>query len=239
MSETGQLIRWHAFPSADAVRDQALAWICRAAAEAIALRGVFHIVLAGGTTPRAVYRALRNEAAQWEKWQVWFGDERCLPSVDPERNSRMARDVWLDQVSIPAAQIHDIPAEAGPQAGAYAYAEALEGVAEFDLVLLGLGEDGHTASLFPGHEWGDALGLPAVLPVHGAPKPPPDRISLSAQRLSHARQVLFLVTGVGKQDAAMRWRAGERIPASAICPPGGVDVLLEKVEAGKTCSRTY
>lgn len=233
MSETVQIIRWHTFPSADAVRDQALGWICRAAAEAIALRGVFHIVLAGGTTPRAVYRALCNQAAQWDKWHVWFGDERCLPPADPERNSRMARDAWLDRVAIPAARVHDIPAEAGPQAGAHAYAEALEGVAEFDLVLLGLGEDGHTASLFPGHAWGEAPDSPDVLAVHGAPKPPPDRISLSAQRLSCARQVLFLVTGAGKQDAVMRWRAGERIPVAAICPPGGVDVLLEKVEAGK------
>jgi 6-phosphogluconolactonase len=226
MNEPCKIIRWHSFSSADEVRDQTLERIRRTAAEAIALRGVFHIVLAGGTTPRAVYQTLCNEAAQWDKWQVWFGDERCLPPADPERNSRMARDAWLDQVPIPAVQVHDILAESDPEAGARTYAAALEGIAEFDLVLLGLGEDGHTASLFPGHEWGEAPGSPTVLPVHGAPKPPPHRISLSAQRLSRARQVLFLVTGEGKREAVMRWQAGERIPASAICPPGGVDVLL-------------
>lgn len=227
VDETSQTVRWHNFPGADAVRDRALEWIRRAAAEAIASRGAFHVVLAGGTTPRAVYRALCAEAAQWDKWHVWFGDERCLPPADPERNSRMARDAWLDQVAIPVAQIHDIPAEAGPEAGACAYADALEGVAAFDLVLLGLGEDGHTASLFPGHEWGEAQDSPAVLPVHGAPKPPADRISLSAQRLSRARQLLFLVTGNGKQDALARWRRGEAIPAAAIHPPGGVDIFVE------------
>lgn len=225
---TPQIVRWHLYPDAAALRDKAVAAILRAAAEALARNGAFHLVLAGGTTPRAVYQALCHEPAQWERWHVWFGDERCLPPDDPERNSRMAREAWLSRVPIPAGNIHDIPAELGAEAGAAAYAEALRAVAEFDLVLLGLGEDGHTASLFPGQPWGGEADAPAVLAVHGAPKPPSDRISLSAWRLSAARQVLFLVTGEGKREAVMRWHAGGAIPACAVCPPCGVDVLVEK-----------
>ena len=224
-----QIDRWHTLPNADAVRDRALEWIRRSAVESIALRGVFHIVLAGGTTPRAVYQALRFDPAQWEKWHVWFGDERCLPPDHADRNSRMAREAWLDHVAIPAAQIHTISAERGPEEGALTYSTALKNIAEFDLVLLGLGEDGHTASLFPGHEWGLEKDAPAALAVHDAPKPPPERISLSARRLSAAYQVLFLITGNGKREAVKRWREKEAIPAAAIRPSVGVDVLVEEI----------
>ncbi|MBS4096100.1 MAG: 6-phosphogluconolactonase [Sulfuricella sp.] len=221
-------LRWHVLPDADAVRDRALDWIRRSAAEAIALRGAFHIVLAGGTTPRAVYQSLRNEPQEWSKWHVWFGDERCLLADDTERNSRMAHAAWLDQVAIPVDQIHDMPGELGAEQGALAYAEALKNIAEFDLVLLGLGEDGHTASLFPGHQWGIEKDAPAVLAVHRAPKPPPERISLSAWRLSGARRVVFMVTGIGKREAVARWRAGEALPVTAICPANGGELLVEE-----------
>jgi 6-phosphogluconolactonase len=109
----------------------------------------------------------------------------------------------------------------------HAYAETLRAVGEFDLVLLGLGEDGHTASLFPGHEWGRAAGSPDVLAVFEAPKPPAQRVTLSAARLSRARQVMFLVSGEGKHRAIADWRAGKDIPARAITPAAGVDVLVE------------
>jgi len=226
-----QTIRWHVYPSADAVRQKAVALICRAADEAIARNGVFHLVLAGGTTPQAVYQSLREVSAEWAQWQIWFGDERCLPAQDSGRNSLMVRLAWLAHVPLPAAQIHAIPAERGAEAGAAAYAAALREVAEFDLVLLGLGEDGHTASLFPGQSWGAAADAPAALAVHDAPKLPSERISLSASRLSQARQVVFLVTGSSKCEAVRRWREGENIPAAAIAPPDGVDVLLESAVA--------
>ena len=223
-----QIIRWHSYPNADALRQEAVALICRAADEAIARHGIFRLVLAGGTTPQAVYESLRESSAEWMKWQIWFGDERCLPPDHPERNSRMARVAWLDRVAIPATRIHAIPAELGAQAGAAAYVGQLRDIPEFDLVLLGLGEDGHTASLFPGQPWGVDGAAPAVLAVHDAPKPPQERISLSAWRLAWARQVVFLVTGAAKRAAVARWRAGEAIPASAVCPAGGADVLVEE-----------
>ena len=97
----------------------------------------------------------------------------------------------------------------------------------FDLALLGLGEDGHTASLFPGHEWGITPDSPDTLAVFDAPKPPPQRVSLSAARLSRSRQVIFLVAGESKHRAVTEWRNGKIIPARAIAPAAGVDVLVE------------
>lgn len=212
---------------------RALDFVRRAEASALAARGVFHVVLAGGGTPRRLYEALAGEVHDWARWQVWFGDERCLPPDDPERNSRMAFEAWLGQVALPAANVHVIPAELGPRQAASAYAASLREVGAFDLVLLGLGEDGHTASLFPGQDWGETETAPAALAVFDAPKPPPKRVSLSAWRLSQARAVLFLATGAGKRAAVAAWRGGARLPAAAIRPPGGVDVLLDRSAWGE------
>ncbi|TAM91802.1 MAG: 6-phosphogluconolactonase, partial [Rhodanobacteraceae bacterium] len=167
-----QTVRWHVFPDDASLVANALARVLAASRDAIAQHGAFDIVLAGGNTPRKLYRGLRNADCDWSRWHVWFGDERCAPPDDPERNSRMARDEWLDHVAIPIANIHPIPAEAGAREGAVLYARALRAVDAFDLVLLGLGEEGHTASLFPGHDWGMHADSPDALAVFKAPKPP-------------------------------------------------------------------
>lgn len=222
-----QLVHWHACADMQKLQADALARIRAAASTAISARGVFRIVLAGGNTPRDIYQALRALITDWPKWQVYFGDERCLPVEDAQRNSHMARDTLLDHVPIPRSNVHAIPAERGAQAGADAYAQIVQTVGDFDLVLLGLGEDGHTASLFPGHDWGVTQDAPDTLAVFDAPKPPPERVSLSAARLSRSRAVLFLVDGESKRDAISKWRAGENIPAASIAPRAGVDVLVE------------
>lgn len=183
-------------------------------------------MLAGGNTPRGAYQRLRDARADWSAWQIYFGDERCVPRDDAARNSRMAEEAWLDHVAIPALRRHPIPGELGAAAAAQAYGAILRPVAAFDLVLLGLGEDGHTASLFPGHDWGAAPGSPAALAVLDAPKAPRERVSLSAARLSCAREVLFMVRGESKREALAQWRAGAAIPAGAIRPAAGVDVLV-------------
>lgn len=220
-------MRWQVYSDPAALQAAAREAVAAQAREAIRLRGAFRIVLAGGSTPRALYSSLADLQTDWSAWQVYFGDERVLPADHPDRNSRMAEEVWLDHVPIPRAQVHPIPAERGLDAAVRAYQAVLAGVGEFDLVLLGLGEDGHTASLFPGDYWGEGEAAPDVLAVRGAPKPPPERVSLSARRLSAARRILFLVSGAGKRDALLRWRRGERIPAAAIGAPGGVEVLLD------------
>ncbi|MHB9117463.1 MAG: 6-phosphogluconolactonase [Burkholderiales bacterium] len=223
-----QTCHWHVYSSAREVQQHAVISIVRSANRAIAERGEFHIVLAGGSTPRTVYQLLREADTSWSSWYVYFGDERCLPPDHPERNSLMAETALLDYVAIPETQIFVIPAEMGAEQAAKAYANRLAAVDLFDLVLLGLGEDGHTASLFPNHDWGAGSQTDAVLAVHGAPKPPPDRVSLSAWRLSRSRQVTVLVTGRAKHDAVARWRDGVALPIAAITPECGVEVLLEQ-----------
>ena len=222
-----QQCRWHGYNTTVELEQAATQAILHAAQQAISQRGSFHIVLAGGTTPRRIYESLRDAGAGWAAWHVYFGDERCLPPGHVERNSRMAAVAWLDHVAIPREQVHPVPAESGAEVAAASYAQTVGGIEQFDLVLLGLGEDGHTASLFPGYKWGNTPDAPAAIAVHNAPKPPPDRVSLSAQRLSAAHQVFFLVTGEAKRQAVKDWRNGAGIPAAAIAPANGVDVYSE------------
>lgn len=222
-----QICHWHPAPDTAGFLNTALDILLNSARAAITARGQFHLVLAGGTTPERIYRALQKIDTDWSAWHIYFGDERCLPADDTERNSTMAKAAWLDQVPIPPAQIHLMPGEQGAVQGALSYARSLRGMGSFDLVLLGLGEDAHTASLFPGHDWGMTPDAPDTLAVLTSPKPPPERISLSAARLSRSRQVLFLVSGLAKRPAVAQWLAGADIPARSIRPPGGVDILID------------
>ena len=225
-SQSGQY-RWRPVADLPELHEVALTAILASAAAAIQKRGQFHLVLAGGDTPRAIYKQLRTTQNDWSAWHIYFSDERCLPPTDPRRNSIMAGESWLDYVEIPPEQLYIIPGELGADLAAWEYAQTLSTIGVFDLTLLGLGEDGHTASLFPGHEWGIELDSPDTLAVLDAPKPPPQRVSLSAARLNRSRQVMFLVSGESKRDAVAQWRAGENIPARAIAAEDCVDVLVE------------
>lgn len=222
-----QIRRWHHFVYATTLQEAVARRISACASAAIAARGIFHCVLAGGRTPEAIYRQLRSLDTNWQAWSIYFGDERCLPDGDTQRNDTMARIAWLDHVSIPSAQIHAIPADLGPVAGARLYSELLAPLAEFDLVLLGLGEDGHTASLFPNDLPALRATSPA-LPIDNAPKPPAQRISMSAARLSNSHEVLFAVTGADKSEALQQWRQGLPIPAASIAAPQGVDIYTDQ-----------
>lgn len=224
----GPVLRWHVCADADSVAEAALEYIARAAADTIARRGTFSIVLSGGGTPRPIYERARYLSTSWNRWQVYFADERCVPAGHRDRNDVMARRVWLDHVPIPRQHVHAIPAEEGAEAAAAAYTREVAGQACFDLVLLGMGEDGHTASLFPGQPSGPEPDAPAALAVHDAPKPPAERVSLSAARLSAAFRMLLIVTGEGKRDAVRRLHAGEDIPVRSLRPQCGIDVWLDR-----------
>lgn len=221
-----QISRWHVYPDFDALCERAARAIERVAAQAIAQRGKFRIVLAGGSTPRAVYRRLRHARTDWTRWHIYLGDERCVPAGQAERNDALARAAWLAHVPVPESQIHMMPAELGPEEGARRYAATIAAVDRFDLVLLGLGEDGHVASLFPGNA-ARTLTQDAV-PVRDAPKPPPERISLSAARLSRTDAVFFLVAGATKRQALAAWLGGKTMPAADIAPEGGVDIFVDR-----------
>ncbi len=181
--------RWHTLETAEQVAEAACRQILNAAASAISERGKFKLVLAGGSTPEKVYRLLAESNADWANWHIYYGDERCLPADHQDRNSLMATQVLLDKVAIPADQIFTMPAELAPEVAADRYKLAVAKAGTFDMVLLGMGEDGHTASLFPGHQHPqDEL----VHAVYNSPKPPPERVSISAKALEqHSGTDLF------------------------------------------------
>jgi 6-phosphogluconolactonase len=220
--------RWWRYDSAEEVAQAAVAHILQAARQAIAQRGVCRIVLAGGRTPELAYRMLAQQAEDWQHWHVYFGDERCLPPEHPERNSVMARQAWLEPAGI--AHVYPIAAELGASAAARRYAELIQPALPFDIVILGLGEDGHAASLFPGHAHDPAQAVHAVF---NAPKPPPDRVSLSAASLANTRKLLVLVSGAGKREAVQRWRDAEALPITQIQPMAGVEVLIDAAAWGE------
>ncbi|TDQ47586.1 6-phosphogluconolactonase [Actinorugispora endophytica] len=184
--------------------------------DAQALRGTASVVLTGGGIGIAVLselaKAPARDAIDWRRVDVWWGDERFLPAGDPERNETQARAALLDHVPVPAERVHVMPAPGGPdgddpEAGARRYAEELRAAAgggadapPFDVCLLGVGPDAHVASLFP--------ELPAmyetertVVAVHGSPKPPPVRVSLTLPAIRGSREVWLLAAGESKADA--------------------------------------
>jgi 6-phosphogluconolactonase len=188
--------------------------IARISTQAISERGVFRIALAGGETPRRCYEQLREMTVDWEHVQVYFGDERCLPDGDAHRNDSMANEVLLGHIAIPFGNVHAISAALGARAAAAEYASRIKHVLPFDLVLLGMGEDGHTASLFPGNPATERKEI--VVPVFNAPKPPSERISLGLGTLNSAREKIFLVAGMAKRKALAKIARGITLPAARV-----------------------
>jgi len=164
-------------------------------------RGRASLALAGGTTPKATYEALAGLPLDWSKVDVFFGDERCVPADHEDSNYRMAKAALFDRITIPSERIHRMQGElADHDAAARAYEKELPD--QLDVVVLGIGEDAHTASLFPGAA---ALSenVRLVLPVVG-PKPPPQRLSLTPPALRSARKCIVLSSGAGKAEPTRR-----------------------------------
>lgn len=226
--------------------------VVRTCREAVSARGEFAIALSGGETPRALYARLAREplrgAILWGKVRLFWGDERGVPPADPRSNFRMAQETLLAHVPVPPDRVHRMPAErADLDQAARDYAEVLrahlprtpDGWPRFDLVLLGLGEDAHTASLFP--------GTPVLLETrrtaiaYRVPAQEFGRMTLTAPVLSHAAEILFLVAGANKADALWKVLEGPRrpdaLPAQLIQPgAGGRVVWLVDAAAGARLS---
>ncbi len=225
------------YPDAAAVAEAAAEVFAHVAVRAVAENGRFYVALAGGSTPRAVYERIADDELSgrrplpWAGIEIFFGDERCVPPAHAESNFRMAREALLDRVPIPAANIHRIAGELVPAAAAQAYAAELKrvvpphhgGLPRLDLVLLGVGQDGHTASLFP-----DTPALAEKFhSVVANPGPAPDawRVTLTLPALNAAANVLFLVIGAEKAPMLRRVlrtdTAGASYPAQRVRPTAG------------------
>jgi 6-phosphogluconolactonase len=210
--------------SNDFVND-AVALIESAASEAIAARGSFSLSLSGGNTPKPVYEALAKRPLDWSKVVITFGDERCVPPDDAQSNYLMARNTLLDHIAIPAENVLRMKGEIDPGQAAKDYeaelrARAEGGVFRHDLVLLGMGPDGHTASLFPGTP---ALEERERLVVENyVPKAGMWRITFTYPLLDAARHVCFLVNSAGKDDVLAEVFSGtSSYPCAAVSPTDG------------------
>jgi 6-phosphogluconolactonase len=220
---------------ATGARQAAAERFVKAAAEAVERRGRFDVALAGGRTPAGAYDLLRTaplvSRVAWRRVHVWFGDERCVAPDDPDSNYGMAKEHLLDGVDIPRQQVHRFLGERDPDDAARLYAEELDREFPargdkpryaFDLVLLGMGGEGHTASLFPGSP---ALSATTPTAAPWVEKLASRRLTLTPRALNDARLVAFLVTGGGKASAVREALHGdqppEELPVRAIRPSAG------------------
>lgn len=213
------------YPNAGQLAKAAAERIVALAQEAIARRGRFCVALAGGSTPRATYERLGKPetALDWARVHVFWSDERCVPPDHADSNYRTAAVALLDRVPIPAENVHRVQGELPPEQAAAAYRAELHAAlgadGRFDLVLLGMGDDGHTASLFPGTSAVEVHDASAVAVY--VERLDSWRVTLTLPVINAARHVLFLVSGASKAPALARLRGGERLPAGLVQPVDG------------------
>ena len=235
------------YPDINSLSHEAAQFIVRLANEATVSRGRFSIALSGGSTPKVLYGLFATEPylgqINWPSVEIFWSDERCVPPDDAESNYAMAKEVLLSKIPIQPHQVHRMPAEK-PDRDAAAQEYSLEmqrvfgtnGVPAFDLIQLGMGPEGHTASLFP-HQPSLHEQQRLVIPV-SVPKPPPLRLTFTPPILNAPRHVLFLVTGSEKADAVQAVLEGsyqpDEYPAQIVRPTNGeVTWMLDTAAAGK------
>jgi 6-phosphogluconolactonase len=235
------------YPDIDILSHEAAQYIVRIATASVKSHGRFTIALSGGTTPRKLYGLLGSEPYRsqidWTLVHIFWSDERCEPPDSEESNYHLAHEVLLSKISIPAVQVHRMPADMPDRnAASQEYTNEMrrvfgtDGIPNFDLIQLGMGPEGHTASLFP-HQAALHEQQRLVVPV-SVPKPPPDRLTFTPPLLNAARNVLFLVTGSDKADALHAVLEDpynpDEYPAQIVRPPNGeVTWMVDTAAAAK------
>jgi 6-phosphogluconolactonase len=241
-------------PTAEALAAAVAARLVTTLVDAQSEGRVPQVVLTGGTIAREVHRAVRDGAAaaavDWASVEFWFGDERFVPADDAERNEKQTREDLLDALPVEDSRVHPVAASDGAfgddlEAAAAAYAEELAAVSPtstddsaplFDVLMLGVGPDGHVASLFPDHPAASQPGT--VVAVRQSPKPPPLRVSMTFATLARAREVWFLASGEGKSEAvgsALGVSGPPQLPASR---PRGHERTLWLLDADAAAALT-
>jgi 6-phosphogluconolactonase len=232
MSRSGAVIVHN---DADVLAEAVAARLLNRLADAQAHRGEASIVLTGGRIAAKVYQNILGSpirtVVDWSKVDFWWGDERFLPSGDPERNETQAREAFLDHLPVDPARIHPMAASdevATPEEAAERYtAELGPEVPAFDLLLLGIGEDGHVASLFLGNPALDVDGVAAV-GVRNSPKPPPERVSLTMSAINSATAAWIIASGEGKAEAVDEALSKGDLPAGRVQAVGHTRWLIDK-----------
>ena len=248
MSETVVVV----VPDADILAATVAARLVVKIIDAQAERGWAGVVLTGGRVAAKVLRSVQElpaaAAIDWSRVDLWWGDERFLPAGDPDRNETQARAALLDALPLDPARVHAMPASDGPdgddaEAAAARYARDLAATAgsgadvpHIDVLMLGVGEDGHVASIFPGHPDSDATG--AVTSVHDSPKPPPTRISLTMPTIRTADEVWLIAAGKDKAAPVGTALEGADLPAARAVGTGKTFWLLDREAAANVPPKT-
>lgn len=225
------------YPDAQTLADATAARLLTSLTDALATQDTAHIVLTGGTvgikTLASIAHSPVKEAINWSAVHVWWGDERFVPSGDADRNEGQAQSALLGSLPLPEENIHRMGSSDdfhSPESAAAAYLDLMSrhGTPQWDVLLLGLGPDGHVASLFPGHPGFTKLGA-NVIAVHDSPKPPPTRVSLGLGAINRAKQVWVVAAGAEKADAVKQCLGGDgQYPGSEV---GGTEATLWLVDA--------
>jgi len=232
------------FADAGALSDAVASFVVEASRDAVARHGTFVVAFSGGSLPAAVAPGLlkRKAEVQWDRWRVVFADERHVPWDHADSNLRLVREALLDHVPVAPEHVLGVNARVPVETAAAEYAAAFAAAGgRLDLVLLGMGPDGHTASLFPGHPLLALTGGDVVVaPISDSPKPPPARITFTLGALNRASAVAFVATGASKAVLVARCavpRAAlepEPLPAARVRPVSGSLVwFLDEAAAGK------
>lgn len=221
------------FPSAEETAEALAEFLVREISDNIARRGGCTVALSGGNTPRSLFRVLAgkyHDAVKWPSVDLFWVDERCVPPDNIESNYLMTRESLLDKIDIPVSNIHRIAGEEDPAEEALRYSaeitrytEMINGLPSFDIILLGMGDDGHTASIFPGSEnlfMSDEICIPAIHPVTGQ-----KRITITGKIINNASTVVIFVTGKSKAvllaDVLGGGNTERDYPILHVAPPGG------------------
>jgi 6-phosphogluconolactonase len=223
----------HILPSTEETAQAKAKFVATLAEECLGTQGKFTIALSGGSTPRRLYQILASpphaETIAWDRWHIFWSDERCVPPDHQDSNFRMARQALLDHVPVPPAQVYRMRGEVAPEKAAREYETAVLNVFQtpvpsFDLILLGIGDDGHTASLFPGSE--ALLENQRLVMANLAPSPPVHRITFTLPLINAAKVVAFLDTDESKAEVLRRVlepAPGEDVlPAARVRPTKGI-----------------
>ncbi len=206
--------KFNVYANPEAVAQAAADYLFQQITNCVKKKGLCHVVLPGGSTPARCLELLAEQLLPWENIHWYPGDERCYQVGHAERNDTMINAKLFSQQQDVVKNFHPIPAELDPEQGAQAYSALLDATAGMDIVVLGMGEDGHTASLFPGNVALDDRR--SAVPVYDAPKPPLKRISLSLNTLRNAGESIVIATGGSKREALKKLKEGIALPVGLI-----------------------
>ena len=215
-SSTDKVTNFRVLNDAEAVAHAVADYLLERISACVIEKGICHVVLPGGSTPARCMELLAGMPLSWDRIHWYPGDERCYPKGHEDRNDVMIYRCLFSRPDNVVENFHPIPAELGAGKATRMYTKFIDGIRKIDIAVLGMGEDGHTASLFPGNPALDSTD--SIVAVYDSPKPPPERVSFGLQTLRHAGETILIATGSNKREAMAKFESGEPIPVTMVEP---------------------